>query len=365
MKVECQIEKIKKALVDADKITGKNLTLPILSSILLIASGKSLKFRSTNINLGIEIEIPAKVEKDGVIAVHGTTIATLFSSLNDQGNVFLEQNDQIVNITTKHSSFVIKTYSYEDFPTIPVIEGETITLSVKKFIEGIKSVYYSSSLSDIKPEIASVYIYNEGDSLVYVSTDSFRLAEKRVKFKSESDFPGILIPYKNIIEIIKIIGDIEGDISLIVNKNQVSFSAPGIYLTSRAVDGVFPDYKQIIPKEFKSEAVVLKQHLLNALKISTIFSDKFNQITLSLKPSKKILEIHSKNSDIGEHTTRIEGTFSGEDIEVSFNSKYFIDCFQSISNDSITLKFNQTNKPMIIQSSQDTSFTYLVMPMNR
>lgn len=365
MKVECQIEKIKKALSDADKITGKNLTLPILSSILLVASGKTLKFRSTNINLGIEIEIPAKVEKDGVIAVHGTTIATLFNSLNDQGSVFLEQVDQVVNITTKHSSFVIKTYSYEDFPTIPVIEGEKNIISIKKFIDGIKSVYYSSSLSDIKPEIASIYIYNEGDSLVYVATDSFRLAEKRVKCKLDGDFHPVLIPYKNIIEIIKIISDYEGDISLIINKNQVSFSAPGLYLTSRAIDGVFPDYKQIIPKEFKSEVVVLKQHLLNALKISTIFSDKFNQITLSLKPSEKLFEIHSKNSDIGEHTTRIEGTFSGEPIEVSFNSKYFIDCFQSINTDSVILKFNQTNKPVIIQSAQDSSFTYLVMPMNR
>lgn len=365
MKVECQIEKIKKALSDADKITGKNLTLPILSSILLVASGKTLKFRSTNINLGIEIEIPAKVEKDGVIAVHGTTIATLFNSLNDQGSVFLEQVDQVVNITTKHSSFVIKTYSYEDFPTIPVIEGEKNTISIKKFLDGIKSVYYSSSLSDIKPEIASIYIYNEGDSLVYVATDSFRLAEKRVKCKLDGDFHPVLIPYKNIIEIIKIIGDYEGDISLIINKNQISFSAPGLYLTSRAIDGVFPDYKQIIPKEFKSEVIVLKQHLLNALKISTIFSDKFNQITLSLKPSEKLFEIHSKNSDIGEHTTRIEGTFSGEPIEVSFNSKYFIDCFQSINTDSVILKFNQTNKPVIIQSAQDSSFTYLVMPMNR
>jgi DNA polymerase-3 subunit beta len=365
MKAECQIEKIKKALVDADKITGKNLTLPILSSILIIATERSLKFRATNINLGIEIEIPAKVEKQGVIAVHGSTVATLFSSLNDQGNVFIEQNDQSLNISTKHSSFVIKSYSHEDFPTIPVIEGETIKISVKKFIEGIKSVYYSSSLSDIKPEIASIYIYSDNDSLVYVATDSFRLAEKKIKYKSDSEFPGILIPYKNIIEIIKIIGDLDGDISLIVNKNQISFNAPGIYLTSRAVDGVFPDYKQIIPKEFKSEAVVLKQNLLNSLKTSTIFSDKFNQITLTLKPGQKILEINSKNADVGEYKTKIEGSFSGEDIEMSFNSKYVIDCFQSISNDSIVLKFNNTNKPMIIQSAQDTSFTYLVMPMNR
>lgn len=365
MRIECNAEKLKKALQDAERITGKNLTLPILSSILIVARDKSIKLRATNISLGIEIEVPAKVERDGVVAIQGALLSNLFSTINDPGNVTLEVIDQTVSITTRNSSFTVKSYSHEDFPTIPVIEGEEMILPVKKFIDGIKSVYYSASLSDIKPEIASVYIYPDNTSLVYVATDSFRLAEKKIKSSVDRDFGGILIPYKNVVEIMKVIDDVPGDISIIFNKNQVAFSAPGLYLTSRAVDGIFPDYKQIIPTEFKTEATVLKQDLLNALKISNIFSDKFNQVTLNLRPGEKVFELASKNSDIGEHKTKIEGSFSGEDVELHFNYKYFVDCFQSISSDSIILKFNQSNRPMIISGANDTTFTYLVMPMNR
>ena len=122
-------------------------------------------------------------------------------------------------------------------------------------------MYYSSSVSDVKPEISSVYIYSNEDSLVFVSTDSFRLAEKKVKIKNIEEINGILIPFKNISEIIRIFGEISGDLNICFNKNQISFSYNGIYLTSRLVDGVFPDYRQIIPKESKTEVVVLKQDL--------------------------------------------------------------------------------------------------------
>lgn len=365
MRIECSVEKIKKALHHADKVTGKNLTLPILSCILFVTQDKSLILRATNLNLGIELEVPAKVDMKGVVAVNGNLINSIFSTIQDQGNVVLELIDQTLVIQTKSSSFKIKTYSHEDFPTIPTVEGYFMTVSSKKFIDGVKSVYYSASLSDIKPEIASVYIYGDQNSMIFVATDSFRLAEKRSKFDFKDDFTGILIPHKNISEIIKIIDENTGDIDIKLNRNQISLSSSGLYLTSRAVDGVFPDYKQIIPKEFKTEAVILKQDLLNALKISNIFSDKFNQVSVHIIPKEKQMVITSKNNDIGEHTTKIQGNFTGEEVEVSFNYKYFIDCFQSISSDSLVLKFNQQNKPMIINGSGDTSFMYLVMPMNR
>ena len=365
MRIECSVEKIKKALHHADKVTGKNLTLPILSCILFVTQDKSLTLRATNLNLGIELDVPAKVDMKGVVAVNGNLINSIFSTIQDQGNVVLELIDQTLVIQTKSSSFKIKTYSHEDFPTIPAVEGYSMTVSSKKFIDGVKSVYYSASLSDIKPEIASVYIYGDQNSMIFVATDSFRLAEKRSKFDFKDDFTGILIPHKNISEIIKIIDENTGDIDIRLNRNQISLTSPGLYLTSRAVDGVFPDYKQIIPKEFKTEAVILKQDLLNALKISNIFSDKFNQVSVHVIPKEKQMVITSKNNDIGEHTTKIQGNFTGEEVEVSFNYKYFIDCFQSISSDSLVLKFNQQNKPMIINGSSDTSFMYLVMPMNR
>ena len=353
MKIECSIEKIKSALTVVDRITGKNLTLPVLGSVLWVATNKTLKLRATNLSIGIEVEIPAKIEKEGTIAIRGDILSSLFSVIHN------------LSVKTKTNSIILKSIPHEDFPTIPTIEGESFLIPSKKLIEGIKSVYYGASISEIKPEIGSVYIYPEEDMLIFVSTDSFRLAEKKVKIKQKLSFDGILIPFKNVVEIIRVFENNEEDIKITLQKNQISFYTSKIYLTSRVVDGNFPDYKQIVPKNSTTGAVILKQDFISSLKISNIFSDKFNQVTFIIKPLEKVFEIESKNTDIGENITLLSGALSGEDVSVNFNYKYILDCFQSISADSLNLELNGSNRPMVIRPVGDSSFMYLVMPMNR
>ncbi len=365
MKLECDIQKIKSSISLVERITGKNLTLPVLSTILLIASGKSLKLRAINLSLGIEVEIPAKIEKEGIVAITGSVLADTFSNVFDGDSVKLESVDGNLLVQTKKSKIKLKGQAYDDFPTIPMVTGESFEIESKKLIDGIKSVYYSSSPSDIKPEISSVYMYSNEDQLTFVSTDSFRLAEKKIKMKNLPEISGILIPYKNIPEILRVFGEINNTLKICFNKNQISFSSGNIYLTSRVIDGVFPDYRQIVPKEFKTEAVVLKQDLLNALKLSNIFSDKFNQLNLSIDVKQKLFELSSANNNIGENKTFLDGALKGEDIELSFNYKYFLDCFQSITTDSISIKLNESTKPIVVSLVSDNSFLYLIMPMNR
>lgn len=365
MKIECEVKKIKDAIFQTERIVGRNLTLPILNSILLIAKGKTLKLRATNLSLGIEIEIPSKIEKEGIIAVSGSILAEIFSNIYQNENIYIEENNGNLLIKTKKSQIKLKCQTHEDFPTIPVVSGKTFEIETKKFIEGVKSVYYSSSPSDIKPEISSVYIYSNDNNLIFVSTDSFRLAEKKIKIKETEEIPGIIIPYKNIPEILRIFGDFSGDMKVCFNKNQISLSRDGVYLTSRVIDGTFPDYRQIISKESKTDIVLLKEDLLNALKLSNVFSDKFNQINLLINPNKKIFELSSSNNEVGENKTYLDATLSGEEVLVGFNYKYFIDCFQSINTDSVSIKINGAQKPIIISGVSDNSFLYLIMPMNR
>jgi DNA polymerase-3 subunit beta len=198
-----------------------------------------------------------------------------------------------------------------------------------------------------------------------VATDSFRLAEKKIKIKKTKDFGQILIPFKNVPEIIRVLEVINEEIEVNLDKNQISFSHNGLYMVSRVVDGAFPDYKQIIPKNSSTEVVVLKQDLLSALKLSNIFSDKFNQINFKVNPNTKTCEIKTRNNDVGENNTILDSAITGEPIEINFNYKYISDCFQSIESDSLTLYFNGLNRPMIISPISDSSFRYLVMPMNR
>ncbi len=365
MKLECENDKLKNAITQAERITGKNLTLPILNSILLIASGNSLKLRSTNLSLGFEIEIPIKIEKEGIVTVSGSVLSGIFSNMSQNEKISIESIDGNILIKTKKNKIKLNGGQYEDFPTIPVVIGKTFEIESKKLIDGIKSVYYSSSLSDIKPEISSVFIYTEEDNLVFVSTDSFRLAEKKIKIKGLEEIEGIIIPFKNIPEILRVFGEFLGIVKVCFNKNQISFSFEHTYLTSRVIDGVFPDYRQIIPKKINTEATLLKQDLLNALKLSNIFSDKFNQINLSIKPKEKLFELSSQNNDVGENKTYLDAVLEGENVELSFNYKYFLDCFQSINADSLTIKITDALHPILISPVSDSSFTYLIMPMNK
>ncbi|TSC77971.1 MAG: DNA polymerase III subunit beta [Parcubacteria group bacterium Gr01-1014_24] len=365
MKLECSVENVKNKISQVERITGKNLTLPVLNSILLIASGKSLKLRATNLSLGIEVEIPAKIEKEGILAVSGLVLSGIFSNIFQNENVYLEGLDGNLLIQTKKSKIKLKGQPHDDFPTIPKVTGTNFEIESKKLTDGIKAVYYSSSVSDIKPEISSVFMYTNEDNLVFVSTDSFRLAEKKIKIKGLGEIPGILIPFKNVSEILRVFGEFVGIIKVCFNKNQISFSSDDVYLTSRVIDGVFPDYRQIIPKNSSTNAIVLKQDLLNALKLSNIFSDKFNQVNLAIKPQEKIFELSSANNEVGENKTYLDAALNGENIELGFNYKYFLDCFQSITTDSLSIKLSGATSPITISPVGDTSFIYLIMPMNR
>ncbi len=368
MNIECIQDRLREAIGYVERVANKHMTLPVLSCILFDASVKNqLTLKATNLDLGIEITIPIKTNETGMMAVPSTTINSfLINAISDDKGVNLSLSQGNLKISTTRNSGIIKTLSHEDFPSIPKVDNsDNFTIHSGDFVKGLKSVWYSSSISSIKPELSSVYVYCDGEFVVFVATDSFRLAEKKIKIKKSKDFGQILIPYKNIPDIIRVLESLNNEVQVNLDKNQISFTHNGIYMVSRVIDGSFPDYKQIIPKTYATEITVLKQDFINTLKLSNIFSDKFNQINIKAMKSIGKCEIKTKNNDIGENITSLDSSIMGEDIDINFNYKYIIDCFQSIESDSINLMFNGLNKPMVIVPISDTSFRYLVMPMNR
>lgn len=366
MKIECIKDKLAYAIGKAERITGKNITLPILSCILLEAKNSTLTIKATNLDLGIEISIPIKVIESGSIAVSGSVLYNFISNITNDKNVNLEVVGGNLKVSTKHSESLIKAFPVDDFPNIPkVVSDKPFTFNVASLIKGFKAVLYSSSVSTIRPVLSSILVASDEDDVVFAATDSFRLAEKRIGAKKHKEFNQILIPFKNVGEIIRTIDDIKDDVEVFLNDNQIAFSHNDLYITSRVIDGVFPDYKQIIPKDIKTEVIVLKQDLISGLRISNIFADKFSQVIFHISPKDKNFKITTKNMDIGENVNNLEAVVKGEEITISFNHKYIVDCFQAIDADSISLSFSDNNKPMVIRGVGDKSFLYLVMPMNK
>jgi DNA polymerase-3 subunit beta len=368
MKVTCLKKDLYEAVDITSRVISNSVTLPVLRCIVFEVIDKNkLELRATNLELGIKKTLPAEAKREGSVAIPAHALSAALKSSPQQTKAELELVDGSVVLTIGGSKTTIKTIPLDDFPTIPAPENKTKhTIPTESLITGVRSVLYSASTSLIKPELASVYMYHQDDSLVFVATDSFRLAEKKIQYKTKKELPTVIMPVRNITELIRILeSGPTGDVEVIIDEDQYSVQKEGLYVTSRIIDGSFPDYKSILPTEVTTEVVVLKEDLLTTFKKAQIFSDKFGQVTLHIYPKNKTFTISARNNDVGEIFDSLQGALTGNDIDISFNHRYLIDVFPSIHADSISLTFSGQGKPLIVKGVGDTSFTYLVMPMNR
>ena len=366
MKIEVIKEKLQRVVGKAERLAGKHLSLPILSHLLLIVKKGALTVRATNLDMGVEYTIPVRVEKEGSVAVPAAVFSGFISNLGNVKTVSLGLGDGKLTVSAPGAKAVMSTSSFEDFPTIPKAEGSSFPMDPQVLLKGFRAVHYAGALGNLKPELSSVYLYADNEELVFVATDSFRLAEKRaVLKKGATPFQSILIPLKNVSELVRMLEEENEPLRVSIGKGQFSIEGSGLLVTSRLVEGSFPDYRQIIPKEFAAEAVVLKEDLLSALKLTTLFSDRFNQLHLKLDPKKKLFELSAKSGELGESSADVPAALTGASLESNFNHRYIADCLHAVSADSVAFRFSGENRPLLIGGVSDPSFRYLVMPMNR
>jgi len=366
MKITTTKEKLFDAILIAERIVGKKESLPVLSCVLFDV-GKDLVIRATNLEAGIEITVPCEVGEKGVVAVPAAVLSqTLRSTAGDK--VTLTSEDGNLMIESRGAKTLIKAIPHEEFPSIgDHKKGDTIKLQRDQFLRGIQSVLYAASPSMIRPELGSVYISLASHDIVYVATDSFRLAEKKAHgtFGSKGEVE-LLVPLKHTIELTHVLERVpEDEVELFADDTQMSVTASGIRYTSRIVDGNFPNYTEIIPKKFTAEVTLLKNDFLEMLRKARVFSGNDQHVGLHVYPKKKIFSATARSSDIGEMSESIDAALSGEDLDINFHIGYLADCLQSIESDSVTLNFGGSGKPLVIRGVSDASFTYLVMPLNR
>ena len=365
MKTTCLKNHLKEAVYLCEKITGKNLSLPILSNILISTNDRNLKLTATNLEIGIEVEIPAKIEKKGIAAVPANILSSFISNISNEDNITLETKNNNLSVSIPNSSTLIKGQKPDDFPILPKTnEKREIEIPIEDLIKGLKSVSYAVSFSNIKPEISSVFIYSEKNTpLIFVATDSFRLAEKKFNY-SFPDFKGILVPQRSVSEIIRIFDGRKGKAKLIFDKNQIFVVLDNIKFVSRLTEGVFPDYQQIIPKKFTTDVVIDKDLFSGNLKTASVFSNKLNELYMAVGSKNGSISIKTSNNEAGEHIANIPAKITGEELKMTFNHKYIYDCLPHISSEKILLRFSGEGKPLVITSTDDNSFQYIAMPMN-
>ncbi len=365
MEITISHPQLVRALELLTRISTKHVTLPVLQCVLMETHDDHLKLKATNLELSIEILVPCTVKESGVIAVPAQTLLQSIQHNSDQ-TLQLRVEEGVLVLESKKTNTSIKAIPHDEFPTLNQLQGGTLVLNRALFSLGIKTSAFAASVSSIKPELGSVYIQQKKEhSLTFVATDSFRLMEKTVPQKGVVLDHGLLLPQKNALELSRLCDLLEKDPELTVTENQcaLNFKEEGVYIASRLVSGSFPDYEQIIPKEYATKVTVLKNDLLKAFKKTSVFLNKFQQVTVSITEGGVTLS--SQNNEVGHVTDSITATVEGEELTLNFNQQYIADCLAHITDESVLLSFAGIGRPLVIVGVADKSLRYLVMPMNR
>ena len=268
-----------------------------------------------------------------------------------------------MGVETTNSKTSINTIAVDEFPHIPRVEEKGCVVHGKNFALGIKTTAFSASQSSIKPELGSIYVFQRKEqTLTFVATDSFRLIEKTTPQQQVVFDTSILIPHKNAIELARICDLRDENPTLFMSENQCALQFKDVYITSRLTTGTFPDYEQIIPKEYQVHATLLNNDLQNALKKTNIFLNKFMQLTFAVDAHSLTL---TSVGEGGTTTESIKASVEGNPITLNFNQRYIQDVLQHIGDDSITIHFAGVGRPIVIEGAHDRSLRYLVMPMNK
>ena len=366
MNISIETKKFSDAVYTAARFAEKkNSSLPVLSSILIIAGNDGIKMRATNLETGIDLKLEGVCTTKGVVAIPATILQQIASSLTNEGKITLEHTGDTIFLTSGTGKSSIKTVSYDDFPSIPFPENpkNRIIISGVLLRTLFTSIASCASSSTIRPELSSIYLSIEGGILTAVATDSFRLAEKKVPLINKGIQGKFLIPAKNALDIAQALPD--EDIIMSFDEHQCAFVSTFGMLVSRLTNAVYPDYRQIIPKESIVEAVVLRKDFETAIKQTTIFSDSFQKVNLSFDPKKNIIALFARNTEVGGSVETLSAQVSGSPLDISFNHRYLSAILSLTGAESLSFLAAGIGRPLIIKGVGDTSLLYLVSPMNQ
>jgi len=371
MKVEILKENLKNGLSIIERIVGKNLSLPILDNVLISTEDSFLNLNSTNLETAIRLWILTKIIKKGRVVVPAKFLSSFISLLPNE-KITLEESAQKLYIECKNFKNQIQGFNPDDFPLIPEFKDlEFLEADNKNFCQGLSQVVDVASPSQSRPEISGVYFIFQKNLLKIVATDSFRLAEKTITLKEPvSKNISFILPQKPAKELINILGDKEGRIKIFFSPNQTIFELPmeeikhpQVQIISRLIEGEYPDYEEIIPKNFKTHVAVKRDEFLEQIKTAALFSGKINEVKIKINPENKELEIFAQDPDIGQSSSTIPAKIEGAAIEASFNHKFLTDGLLNIKSSEVVFDISKEEGPCILKPVGDASYIYVVMPI--
>lgn len=361
MKLQVTQENLSKALTTVARVANSRGTLPILANVLIKTVNNRLSIAATNLDIAITQYCGAKVIEEGSITIPARLMQDFISGL-PQGVINLDLQETKLNITTDQYESTIHGVAAEDFPVMPAIEdGKEFTIGGAELKRALQQVVFAASGDESRPVLTAVYLHTHDGVLHAAATDSYRLAAKQItKTDNEID---VLIPVSAMQDMLRIVNDYEDTVTITYNDQQILCKAGDVELVARLIDGKYPDYQKLIPKEFKNTARVKRSDLINIAKVSSLFArESAGSIKVESNEDKGLLSIHSIASQVGENNASANGVISGSG-EITINSRYLLDALNAFHSDDITLSFNSKLDPIVLSDPSEKDYIHLIMPL--
>ena len=365
MKIQVLQENFSKALTTASRFTSSRAQLPVLGNILLAAGRNKLSISSTNLEISIALSIGAKVEKEGAITVPSRTITDLVSNLRP-GTVSLAAEKEQLTIKAERFNSTISGMNPSDFPEIPQTLGKAaFRLPKEDFLEALSQVLFAASVDETRPVLTGVLLIFKKNQLILVSTDGFRLSQKKISLKEAAREGRIILPRTVLMEVLRLSGEGEEILFEAREKDgQCVFGIDDTILSSRVLEGEFPDFERIIPKESTLKIGVDKEEFLRAVKLSSVFARDSANI-VGMKILKDSIELSAESQLAGSQKTEVEAKIEGgsKDFDISFNFRFLEEVAHAIRGEEILLELSTSSAPGVFVDPQDPSFLHLIMPV--
>jgi DNA polymerase III subunit beta len=365
VKISVEREDLLRQLQTVSRVASTRSAIQALSGVRLLASAEGCELQATDMDVGLRVPVSAEVVREGVVVLPARLLLDVVRLLPEsQVSLELRATEQDVELMSGNATFHIRTLRAEDFPPFPEPQGTSaVQLPIEAFVSTALKVANSASRDDTRPVLTGILVSASDQELRMVATDSYRLSVKETALESplSSGFE-VNVPARALQELARVAGHVEEEqLRVSVRQNQILFELGGVILSSRLIDGQFPNFRQLLPETFEHELRVASSELTEVVRRISLLAQKNAPLRLSFKPGE--VTISAQTPDIGEALESLPVPFQGEPLEIGFNPEFLRAGLEAIEDGDVLVKLISPLRPGLIESGDDSRFRYLIMPI--
>jgi DNA polymerase-3 subunit beta len=361
LKITCSRDELNRQLAIVSRAASTRTTVQVLAGVLLRSEGEKLELSATDMEISLRTPLDAEVATEGAVVVPGKLLAELARLLpGEDVSIEHRQGEGVVEVVSGAAVYRIHTYNAEDFPRLPDPAGTTmVPIDAEALLETAAKVSRAASRDESRPVLTGILVRFEGENLVMAATDSYRLAVKETAMSAPGPELDAIVPARALMELSRVAQG-ASELHLGLQENQVLFTSDSTLLTTRRIEGQFPNYHQLLPESFESEVTLPRDELLEVVRRVSVMAQR--NAPLRLRFAEGELTVSAQTQDVGEAHETMPAAFSGEALDIGFNPEFLRDGIELVDGDELRLKLISPLRPAVLQGTGD-DFSYLIMPI--